>query len=235
MRDLWRMALWGLSASAALTLVAYAGTTAPGQSRMHLAIAEIHENLIPSGTQPIRPLDAREGRRLAETVRTLAADRERLISRVATLEQSIDDITGSIARVEKAAKAPPPEPVPVPTQPEEAVISSISPPAIVPRPPQPPVSVPSKPEFGLDLGSASTVEALRTAWAAALRRHGKLLEGLYPVVQTRERGRPSAVELRLIAGPLPNAAAAARLCATMTAAGAICAPTVFEGQRLAGR
>ena len=27
MRDLWRMALWGLSASAALTLVAYAGTT----------------------------------------------------------------------------------------------------------------------------------------------------------------------------------------------------------------
>ncbi len=54
-------------------------------------------------------------------------------------------------------------------------------------------------------------------------------------VQTRERGRSVAVELRLIAGPLPNAATAARLCATMTAAGAICAPTMFDGQRLAGR
>jgi hypothetical protein len=61
------------------------------------------------------------------------------------------------------------------------------------------------------------------------------LEGLGPVVQTRERGRAGAVELRLIAGPLPNAATAARLCATMTAAGAICAPTMFDGQRLAGR
>src|SRR3954462_8364055 len=100
------MALWGLSASAALTLVAYAVTTTAGHSRMHLAIAEIHENLIPSGTQAIRPLDAREGRRLADPVSSLGAVRERLISRVATLEQSIDDITGSIARVEKAAKAP---------------------------------------------------------------------------------------------------------------------------------
>jgi hypothetical protein len=234
MRDLWRMALWGISASAALTLVTYAGTTVPGQSRMHLAIAEIHENLIPSGTKPIRPLDAREGRRLAETVRTLAADRERLISRVATLEQSIDDITGSIARVEKAAKAPapPPDPAPAPSPAQEDVISSISPPAIMPLPPQPPA--PSKPEFGLDLGSANSVEALRTAWAAALRRHGKLLEGLGAVVQTRERSRPGGMEMRLIAGPLPNAATAARLCATMTAAGAICAPTMFGGQRLAG-
>ena len=93
----------------------------------------------------------------------------------------------------------------------------------------------SKTEFGLDLGSASSVEALRTAWTAALRRHGTLLEGLRPLVQMRERPRPSGIELRLIAGPIANAATAARLCATMTAAGAICAPAVFDGQRLAGR
>jgi len=90
-------------------------------------------------------------------------------------------------------------------------------------------------EFGLDLGSATTVEALRTAWTAALRRHGPLLEGLRPIVQMRERPRPGGMELRLIAGPVPNAAAAARLCVSMTAAGAICAPAVFEGQRLAVR
>jgi hypothetical protein len=243
-RDLWRAAAWGLSATAALTLAVYAGSTGIGHDRAHLAFAEIHEVLIPSGAKPIRPLDAREGRRLAETVRGLAADRERLLDRIATLEQSIDGVTGSIARVEKAVKVPleavpaPNEPDAPPNPPVEDITSSISPPAtvvpqVVPMPPQPPVSNVAKTEFGLDLGSASTVEALRTAWTAALRRHGPLLEGMRAVV--RERVRPGGMELRLIAGPLPNAAAAARLCAAMTAAGAICAPAVFEGQRLAGR
>jgi hypothetical protein len=99
--DLWRIAVWGLAATATRTLVAYAGTTEPGRNRLHMAVAEIHEILIPSGAKPLRPLDAREGRRLAETVRVLAADRERLLDRVATLEQGLDSITGSIARVEK--------------------------------------------------------------------------------------------------------------------------------------
>lgn len=245
MQDLWRIAVWGLSATAALTLVAYAGTTDPGRERLHVAVAEIHEILIPSGAKPLRPLDAREGRRLAETVRVLAADRERLLDRVATLEQSLDGITGSIARVEQAVKTPletvpaAVEPTPPPSPPEPEVTSSVPPwanvPLQVPMPPQPPVSSVGKPEFGLDLGSASTVEALRTAWTAALRRHGTLLEGLHPVVQMRERPRPGGMELRLIAGPVPNAAAAARLCAAMTAAGALCAPALFDGQRLAGR
>ena len=244
MRDLCRIGLWGLSATAALTLVAYAGTTEPGRDRLHVAVAEIHEILIPSGAKPLRPLDAREGRRLAETVRVLAADRERLLDRVATLEQGLDGITGSIARVEKAVKTPvetipaAADPAPMPS-PEPEVTPSVTPwanvPLQVPMPPQPPVSSVSKTEFGLDLGSASTVEALRTAWGAALRRHGTLLEGLHPVVQMRERPRPGAMELRLIAGPIPNAAAAARLCTAMTAAGALCAPALFDGQRLAGR
>ena len=65
MRDLWRLALWGLSATAALTLVAYASTSELGHGRAHMAVAEIHEILIPSGAKPMRPLDAREGRRLA--------------------------------------------------------------------------------------------------------------------------------------------------------------------------
>jgi hypothetical protein len=242
MRDLWRLALWGMSATAAMTVVAYAAVTGPGRERLQVAFAEIHEVLIPSGVKPIRPLDAREGRRLAETVRGLAADRERLLDRIASLEQNIDGITGSIARVEKAVKAPPAAvsaPTEPPTPPSEDVTSSLSlPPTAakqVPMPPQPPAPSASKTEFGLDLGSASTVEALRTAWTAALRRHAMLLEGLHPVVQMRERPRPGGNELRLIAGPIPNAATAARLCAAMTAAGAICAPAVFDGQRLAGR
>ena len=93
----------------------------------------------------------------------------------------------------------------------------------------------TKTEFGVDLGSATSVEALRTAWTAALRRHGKLLVGLHPVVQMRERPRPAGTEFRLVAGPIANAASAARICAALTAAGAVCAPAVFDGQRLAVR
>jgi hypothetical protein len=241
-RDLGRLALWGVCAISALSVAVYAGTTETGRNRLHIAFAEIHEILMPSGVEQVRPLDAREGRRLADTVRRLSGDRERLLARLASLEQSLDGVTGSVARVEKAVRPaePPPEPSAPSVQaaaPSQDVTSSINPASpenTTPVPAQP-SSVASKAEFGLDLGGASTVEALRTAWTIALRRHSTLLEGLRPIVHTRDRARPGSAEFRLIAGPLPNAAAAARLCAAMTAAGAICAPTAFDGQRLAGR
>jgi hypothetical protein len=245
LRDLLRLAIWGVSAASALFVALYAATTELGRDRLFVAFAEIHEVLMPTGVKPIRPLDAREGRRLAETVRSLAADRDRLLARIATLEQNLDGITGSIARVEQAARTTSPGPGPNPPTP--GIAPSTAPAEPPPTrsaadqdltssiPPQQPGASAAKTEFGLDLGSATTVEALRTAWTAALRRHGPLLEGLRPIVQMRERPRPGGMELRLIAGPVPNAAAAARLCVSMTAAGAICAPAVFEGQRLAVR
>lgn len=237
LRDLFRCTLWACSAALAVFGAVFAASTEIGRERLWLAAAEIHEILMPTGIKPIRPLDAREGRRLADTVRSLTVDRERLLNRIASLEQTVEGITGSIARIEQASKAPAPQPEaalpPVQAPAQDDITSSINPPANVPMPPQPPGG--SRTEFGLDLGGAASVEALRTAWIAALRRHGPLLEGLSPVVQTRERPRPAPPEFRLIAGPVPNAAAAARLCSAMTAAGAICAPAVFDGQRLAGR
>lgn len=244
--DLWRMALWGLAAAVALAGATYAGSSGIGRERVKIAFAEIHEALLPSGIEQPRRLTAQEERRLAETVRTLAAERDRLMARIATLEHSVEDMTGSIARVQKAAAEaaqrpaepapqPPPQPEAVPpaTKPADDVTSSISTPSWpVPAPPAPAPSV-AKPEFGLDLGSAPSVEALRVAWTAAVRKHGRFLEGLYPVVHMRERPR-GGTEFRLIAGPLPNAPAAARACTALTAAGGgSCSPVPFEGQRLA--
>jgi hypothetical protein len=241
--DLWRTTLWALSAALAVTIAAYAGSTETGRERTRGAFAEIHEILLPSGVTPPRPLDAVEGRKLAETVRTLTADRDRLAARLATLERSMDDVTGSIARVEKAAQAAQQQPAivaaapaaptvsPSPAPPPDEVTSSVSPPiAAVPMPPPPP----GRSAFGLDLGTATTIEGVRTLWTAALRRHGTLIEGLRPVVYLRER-HPGAVEFHLIAGPIPNAAAAARYCVTITAAGGLCQPAPYEGQRLALR
>lgn len=236
--DLGRMTLWAFCAAFALTIAAYAGTTRVGHERLKVAFAEIHEIFFPSGVSQPRPLDVQEGRRLAENVRTLTADRDRLLARVATLERHVADVTGSIARVEKAAEAAQQTAVAAastskPAAAPDEVTSSISPPAAnVPLPAPPPAS---GREYGLDLGSATTVEGLRTLWAATLKRYSTLLEGLRPVVQMRERGRPGAVDLHLVVGPIPNAATAARLCATITAAGAVCQPSSYDGQRLALR
>jgi hypothetical protein len=214
---------------------------------LRLAVAEIRDMWMSPGATPAHPLDAREGRRLAETVRSLAADREELRTRVTALEQEFVGVTGSIARIERVARdavrpVSPPSPAhaeaaPNSTAPEDvtASITSFHPAPSVPVPVPSPGSHAPKTEYGLDLGNATSVEALRTAWTAALRRHGALLQGLSPVVQTRDRPRSGKAELRLIAGPIASAAAAARLCAAMTAAGAVCAPTTFEGQRLAVR
>jgi hypothetical protein len=223
-----------------MTLAVFAATTEVGRERLHQMFAEVHEVLIPSGGKPVKPLDAVEGRRLAETVRALVADRERLVARLATLEQNVDTVTGSIAKMEKSIEAAavspetvsPPAPPALRSPPEE-VTSSIPPPPAAPA--APPAGTVSKTEFGIDLGSAPSVEALRTAWNAALKRHGSLLQGLHPAVQTRERPKPAPTEYRLIAGPIANAATAARICATITASGGICAPSIFDGQRLAVR
>lgn len=89
-------------------------------------------------------------------------------------------------------------------------------------------------EFGVDLAGDTTIEALRARWQQLRNQHGPVLEGLRPVVAVQE-GRPGAVELRLVVGPLSNANAAARLCATLSVAGVNCKAAVFDGQRLAVR
>jgi len=41
--------------------------------------------------------------------------------------------------------------------------------------------------------------------------------------------------LRLVAGPLPDAGAAAQLCASLTPMGLFCQPAMYDGQHLAVR
>lgn len=118
------------------------------------------------------------------------------------------------------AAAPAPEAVPLP--PIRIAAAPASQPAAAP--------LPAKPEFGVDLGGAPNVEVLRTHWAAVKANYGPLLAGLSPVA-AHDR-RPGSTAYRLVAGPLPNAAAAARLCARFAAARAACRPAKFDGERL---
>jgi hypothetical protein len=291
MREFFRIFVWGLVATVSLTLAIFAGSTEAGSDRARHAALQMREVILPSGIKPARPLDAVEGRKLAETVRVLTADRERLLARIAALENNVDDMTGSIKRVEKTTRAVPttieqpfspvtalpqrpsaglqpvlaaappaapllvpvPAPVRQPPSPAVAFVPTPIPPdpappaeevtatintqeAAVPLPePRPAQANPVvKRQFGLDLGGAATEDALRPVWAGAMRKHGALLQTLRPLVLNREHPRGGG-EYRLIAGPIANAAKAARFCAAITSSGGVCQPTMYEGgQRLAG-
>jgi hypothetical protein len=230
-RDLWRLGFWGLCAFGSVSLVVSLALSDAGLERIAIGFANVQGE----AQAEARPTPEEEARKVGETVRMLAADRERVLARIQALERSLEDVTGSLASPDKAPAAGWPEPAPTPSASVNVPLPRTVPlPQPTPALP-PPNSAVTKTEFGIDLGSAGTVEGLRALWAAARARHGGLLEGLRPVMSVRDGGRPGNVELRLVAGPIPNAASAARLCATLTAAGAVCQPSVFDGQRLALR
>lgn len=86
--------------------------------------------------------------------------------------------------------------------------------------------------FGVDLGTANTIGGLRTLWHRVTASHQTVLADLRPVIALRER-QGAAAQLRLIAGPLDDAAAAAKICVAMAASRHTCETAVFDGQRLA--
>jgi hypothetical protein len=58
------------------------------------------------------------------------------------------------------------------------------------------------------------------------------LAALQPIIAIKEGNNGLGMQLRLVAGPLTDAAAAARICATLIANQRPCETTVFDGQRL---
>src|SRR5690606_14869734 len=96
-RDLRRAALWGMAAIAALVVAVYAGSTETGRAKLGLGNARAAAASSPADS--MQPFDAREGQRLAETVRALASDRNRLAARLATVEHRLDDLATSVAHM----------------------------------------------------------------------------------------------------------------------------------------
>ena len=87
-------------------------------------------------------------------------------------------------------------------------------------------------EFGVDIGGANSVAGLRALWRGLLRsKSNAALAPLRPIIVVREAGL--GMQLRLVAGPLGDAATAAKICAAMVENRRTCETTVFDGQRLA--
>jgi hypothetical protein len=97
----------------------------------------------------------------------------------------------------------------------------------------PPLAV-KRTEFGVDVGGANSVGGLRALWRGLLKwRSSAPLAALQPIIVVKEGNNGLGMQLRLVAGPLTDAAAAAKICASMTANDRHCETTVFDGQRLA--
>jgi hypothetical protein len=98
MRPLLRIGAWGVCALVALGTAVLAGRSEIGEQRIGVALAALRSPGTPNvaATQPAGP-DS-DAARLAETVRALTADRDRLTTRVAALEHYLTEMTGSVAR-----------------------------------------------------------------------------------------------------------------------------------------
>lgn len=323
-RSLWHLAGWGTLAAMALAGAVLITQTDVGAQRLQLAMAPLtgqHGPAIAQADIPPAPSVAPqvvasndtkketealrlETLRLRAELRQLAADRDRLNARVAGLERSLGDMTGSIRRelslIAATAPKPPtierPETVtphtdavtagddktppadtshkqdksqariesragtqldaesksetktetteaPLETRPEAKAGQSAKPPArsfAIEAVPLPPVRVasapaaaqqPGKPELGIDLGGAHSLELLLARWIAVKANFGPFIEGMHPLM-VHDNRNGTKVPYRLIVGPLPNGAAAAQLCQKFAASKVTCRTTRFAGEPL---
>ncbi|HZS64316.1 MAG TPA: hypothetical protein VFA53_07460 [Xanthobacteraceae bacterium] len=140
-RALIRVASWGTAAAAALA-VAGLSTLSPTAAQR---IADASEPQRQAALE--QQSHETETRRLNEAIRLLAADRDRLMNRLASLERNVDDMTGSINR---QTQQPPVPPLPAANAPDTtAALPAI--PAAVPQ------STPSAPPAA-DIATGNSIE-----------------------------------------------------------------------------
>ena len=231
MHGLWRLVVWGSTAATALLIAVLSSRGVVGSQRAAVAASTLNSGTV-AIVQPVqmppqaaaRAFDAQaaETKKLADAVRDLTADNDELKSRLAVVEHSVDDVTGSIERQAKATAAPPwPDSgPPVPATP--AAIAAVVAPAL-----------PLPMEYGVDIGSAVSIQALRARWAGIRSAHPQLFNGLAPTISLSEMPPSHRPELRLVVGPLVSADAAVKLCTTLERYRLTCQPTIFAGRHLA--
>jgi hypothetical protein len=83
--------------------------------------------------------------------------------------------------------------------------------------------------YGVQLASGPSLDTLRISWALLNDRHSSLLKGLEP--RYASTNDPDA-NMALLAGPMPTAEAAARVCANLRAKRITCSVVSFDGKAL---
>ncbi len=312
-RLMWRLGSWGVTAVCAIT-VAVLASRYEVQLRSDQSAAVDALNRQEYQLQRLTKEAQAENRRLSQAIDTLNSDRDRLFTRVTSVEKSLESATGSILARQTLPLLPPREPSPqiaapatqpspppstvqepkiaatpadlpsMPIKPPDSAdpavtakaaieptssarsMASAGSPArkpedstapgsaaaaaesrpVAPEAPEPalPVQVAAaitapieaatpvaRTEFGVDIGAANSIDGLRAIWHGLSKTAA--LNGLRPIIMVRERSNGLGMQLRLVVGPLTDAAAAARICATLAESKRACETSVFDGQRLA--
>ena len=221
-RGLLLPAIWGLAAIAMvggafqiLDMTERTGAPAPEPVR--------HAT---GGSHPVNSgAEATSVQRLSDEIARLKADRDKLVARLEILERQVGTrnmssvalphvgdpvITGSIDHDAPAEASAGPAP--------DAGFDTRDGPV-------------RRITFGIDLGSAPSVDRLKDRWVAMNGLYGATLAKLEPKV-VFGRTRDGAIELRLIAGPFQNAESAVKACAMLQTERATCEPRPFEGESL---
>lgn len=258
-QGLWRQAGWGLAAATALGIAVLGSRDDDAPQRF----AALFSSLRSQEQLAARSFDAETAaRQLAQAVRSLADDRDKLATRLNALDHEMRDMSGTVKQQIEAAKseviktakqAPPwPEsapPVPMTLADVAVMVKTVSPaPAGAAEPPSPSVATSATntdehapPDttaspgqaYGADLGTASTMKTLHHRWASLRAAHPQLFEGIQPVVSVKQNPRTGRTELHLVVGPYANAETAAQFCDFVVPYHVNCQPAMFDGSRLA--
>ena len=258
-QGLWRQAGWGLAAATALGIAVLGSRDDDAPQRF----AALFSSLRSQEQAAAHSFDAETAaRQLAQAVRSLADDRDKLATRLNALDHEMRDMSGAIKQQIEAAKseaiktakqAPPwPEsapPVPMTLADVAVMVKTVSPaPAGAAEPPSPSVATSAtntdehaSPDttaslgqaYGADLGTASTMKTLHHRWASLRAAHPQLFEGIQPVVSVKQNPRTGRTELHLVVGPYANAETAAQFCDFVVPYHVNCQPAMFDGSRLA--
>lgn len=138
LQNLWRQAGWGLAAAAALSIAVLSGRDDAAMQKVAAFLSSL--SLQPRQTDTHQFDAEAAARQLAQGVRSLTEDRDRLAAKLNAVEHYVRDTTGSIkqqietakAEAIKAAKQPPPWPEdapPVPMTPADiaAMVKTVAP------------------------------------------------------------------------------------------------------------
>jgi hypothetical protein len=147
-----------------------------------------------------------------------------------TADPKVAETKGSDAKIidAKAADVPP---APVPASPAAEVVASTNSDEEADAAETPNVTV-KRTDFAVDLGSANSLGGLRALWRG-VRYLNAELGALSPIIVIREGTTGLGMQLHLAAGPLRDAAAAAKICAVLAERKRPCETTVYDGQKLA--
>lgn len=255
---------WGVATAVALSALAITSQTQTATDRLRSIFAVSEPSAVAQMPPRVAQLEL-EAQMLTAQVRALNADRDRLAGRIALLESSVDDMTGTIKRQAAATAAAlaartalpaQPQPNSAQPQPNAAPPAATATPAVAaPVATTDPVttsSVPLPPERAAAAQASAGPEP-----AASANEFGLDLGGASTLGGVQQRWttvkanfgpllsnlhplaaperRQGKAGYRLVVGPLPNSPAATGLCAHFNAAHTPCRAVKFEGEQIAQR